>query len=158
MSKLFSDDYTRYSVGDEILVLPLKGDFVTIDYCESPTFQPDFELSAEYYCEPLDGELIPHLQKLAETCQSPQFVSLWSRRYACITVTLTDDFINDNEIEAVLVHHDGVLQAYPGGLKVSPDDIQYYEVSDYGDDCLGYHGEKYMLHQGKVYKFDEVAE
>ena len=168
-SLLHSKSYTRYDADDDIMYSPIKGEFCTIDINDAPfTEGCEYELSAEYWCYSLDGELIPYLQKLSESDKQLQFVSLYSRRYATLRIHLTerclsgeceDDCLEDDrEIEAVLVHDDGVIQLYPGGFIVQPEDIEYYEADDYGDDCCGLHGDEYMLYDGKVYTYGVAEE
>jgi hypothetical protein len=164
-SLLHSKSYTRYDADDDIMYSPKKAEFCTIDISQVPfTEGSDYENSAEYWCYSLDGELIPYLQQLSEADKHLHFVSLYSRRYASLRIQLTEECLSgvelpdDRKIEAVLVHDDGVIQLYPGGTIVQPDDIHYYEADDYGDDCCGLNGDEYMLYDGKVYEYSVSEE
>ena len=161
-SKLFSQSYTRFCVDDArrglVDFTPVKGSFVTLDTSNNPEFD-NYDNSADYWCEYLDGDLKEHLVTLGRHTK-PTFYSLWSRRYAWLRVTFEEDFLEDEEVECIIVHENGTMQYYPSGNEVLPQHVASYSAEDYGDSCLGYFGEydRYMVYENRVYSYNAEKE
>ena len=162
-SKLFSTSYTRFCLEDVkrglVEFYPTKGSFVTLDIADNPALD-NYDNSAEYWCEYLDGELQQHLHDIARayygSADKPVFFALYSRRYATVSVTFTDSFLENEEVECIICHDNGSMQYYPSGGEVQPEHVHHYSCEEYGDDCLGYHGssDRYMVYRDMVYTYE----
>ena len=139
---------------------PPKGNFVTIDTCAVYQNEGEFENSAEEWCENLHGELVPYIAEIFGYYKG--FIYLFSRRYCSYTLEGLDEFMMREGYDAVFVDKEGfyfcgdeVNNCYMSAQEVYDEGVCFC-VTDYGDDCLGYH-DSYYVHDGVLFELHEVT-
>lgn len=144
----------------EALYSPPKADFVTIDKCAVYENDGEFENSASEWCYQLHGELVPFIE--LEFSDYKGFIYLFSRRYCSYILEGLEDFMRDEDYDAVFIDNKGfyfcgneVNNTYYSAQEVYDDGAVNFVTSDYGDDCCGYH-DSYYVHDGVLYSLHEV--
>ena len=150
----------KFKVGDKVWYAPPKGDYVTIDTCEVAENDGDFNNSAEEWCRQIHGELDDFVAYTFESYKG--FIYLFSRRYASYEVDI-EEYMRTNDYDAVFVNREEFYfcsNNQPNEMLTPAelyDEGVDFSVTDYGDDCLGWHNNFYV-HNGKLYTLTEWQE